>query len=384
MGIFICPRCGNRDERYIGYHNGVPYCRLCISFQGREASRDHSVSQGISLHLDYPLSLKQKEVSDKVVDAVSKHKNVFIHAVTGAGKTELVYRSMEYVLKRGGHVGFATPRKDVVIDLLPRIQKAFPDAEVVSVYGEHTSKIVGDILVLTTHQLYRYPGYFDLLIVDEIDAFPYRDNDLLHAFFRRSLRGNYILLSATPTKEDLENVKQDNGIVVTLFERYHHGKLPLPEFVVSTAILMKFRCLLLLQRLVHQGKPVFVFAPTIEEGESLFRFLNLFVKNGSFVCSKSINRSLDIERFKFGELDYLVTTSILERGVTVRNLQVIVYHSDHSVYQQATLVQIAGRVGRKADARDGNVYFIGEEMNQSIQGSIEEIRHYNQEADHNE
>lgn len=383
MGIFICPRCGNRDERYIGYRNGVPYCRLCISFQGREAECDHSVKEGIRLHLDYPLSAKQKEVSDKVLKAISEHKNVFIHAVTGAGKTELVYHSMEYVLKKKGHVGFATPRKDVVIDLFPRIQNAFPEADVVSVYGEHTTRIVGDIIVLTTHQLYRYPRYFDLLIVDEIDAFPYRDNELLHSFFRRSLRGNYILLSATPTKDDLENVKKDNGIVVSLFERYHHGKLPLPEFVSSTQLTMKIRCLWLLRRLVRQDKPVFVFAPTIEEGESLFRFLNMFVRNGSFVCSQSINRSVDIERFKFGELDYLVTTSILERGVTVRNLQVIVYHCDHAVYQQATLVQIAGRVGRKADAREGNVYFIGEEMNESVKGSIEEIRHYNKEANQN-
>lgn len=380
MDIFVCPRCGNKDEKYIGYKNGKPYCRLCISFQGKEAKNDYEISDNISLCLSYPLSDKQKEVSDKVKEAISKGQNAFIHAVTGAGKTELVYHSMEYVLKRKGHVGFATPRKDVVIDLLPRIKTAFPDANVISVYGEHTSKINGDVICLTTHQLYRYPNYFDLLIVDEIDAFPYKGNELLHSFFRRSLRGNYILLSATPTKEDLDEVRKDNGIVVTLFERYHHGKLPTPEFISSNEFMMKYKCLKLLGNLLKRKKPVFVFTPTIEIGKNLFSFLSVFYFNGSFVCSESRNRAIDIERFKEGELDYLVTTSILERGVTVKDLQVIVYKADDSIYNSATLIQIAGRVGRKIGATGGRVYFIGEEMNEAIVTSIDEINRYNKEA----
>lgn len=377
MGDFVCPKCGNRDGKYIGFKNGKPYCRLCVSFQGREADRDFPVKDGISLELSYPLSEKQQKVSDEVVKAISEEKNVFIHAVTGAGKTELVYKAMEMVLKKHGHVGFATPRKDVVIDLLPRIQDAFPMARVIAVYGEHTDRIEGDVICLTTHQLYRYPRYFDLLIVDEIDAFPYKDNELLHSFFRRCLRGNYILLSATPTKEDLENVRKDNGIVVTLFERYHKSPLPLPEFVFSRKLFMKYRCLMLLSSLLRWNKPVFVFAPTIASGMDLFAFLSKFVSRGSFVSSQSVNRKIDIERFKMGELDYLVTTSILERGVTVRNLQVIVYEADDDIYNQATLVQIAGRVGRKIGATDGKVYFLGEENTRAVQGAIDEIKKYN-------
>lgn len=380
MDIFICPRCGNKDERYIGYKNGKPYCRLCISFQGKEADINYKIKDNIALNLSYPLSEKQQNVSDAVKNAIANKQNVFIHAVTGAGKTELVYQSMEYVLKNKGHVGFATPRKDVVIDLLPRIKSAFPSCDVIAVYGEHSSKICGDIICLTTHQLYRYPNFFDLLIVDEIDAFPYKGNELLHSFFKRSLKGNYILLSATPTKEDLDKVKKDNGIVVTLFERYHHGKLPVPEFISSNEFLMRYRCLRLLTSLINKQKPVFVFAPTISIGQDLFSFLSMFVSNGSFVCSESPNREVDIERFKNGDLDYLVTTSILERGVTVKDLQVIVYKADDDIYNSATLVQIAGRVGRKIGATKGKVYFIGEEMNEAVINSIEEINRYNREV----
>lgn len=66
---------------------------------------------------------------------------------------------MEKALNEGKTVGFATPRKDVVIDLKPRISSAFPNASVISVYGNHSYKLEADIIVLTTHQLFRYKNY---------------------------------------------------------------------------------------------------------------------------------------------------------------------------------------------------------------------------------
>lgn len=381
MGLdFECPRCHNRDEKYIGFRNGIPYCRLCLPFQGKEAKEMKKRNFKFALRLDYPLSDNQEKVSQSVLEAVKEKKNVFIHAVTGAGKTELVYHSMLYVLNQGGNVGFATPRKDVVIDLEPRIRHAFPKAKIISVYGGHNSILEGDIICLTTHQLYRYPKYFDLLIVDEIDAFPYKGNDLLVSFFRRSVRGNYILLSATPTKEDLEEIKKDNGIVVELFERYHKHPLPVPVAKKVTPLTSYMVCLNYLRRFYFANKPAFVFAPTIEEGVNLFRFLNMFLSEGAFVSSEEEMRKIRIERFKNRKLRYLVTTSILERGVTVKNLQVIVFDAGHPLYYSATLVQIAGRAGRKIDATEGEVIFLYKNESKEIHRAIQEIEMYNRKA----
>lgn len=374
--LFICPRCGNSDPRYIGYKNGMPYCRACIGFQGRKANIGFCVNRNVSLELKYPLSKKQKEISDSVVYALSCRKNVLIHAVTGAGKTELVYRAMEETLKKGGHVGFATPRKDVVIDLLPRIEEAFPKARVIAVYGEHNSKLEGDIITLTTHQLYRYESFFDLLILDEIDAFPYKGSVVLESFFRKSIRGNYVLLSATPSKEDIEKIKKDNGVILSLYERYHHAPLPEPIIRQVSWLSSYYTVYRLLKELLDENKPVFVFVPTIAIGYRLYCFLKLFLQDGSFVSSEESTRRIDIEKFKNGDLKYLVTTSILERGVTVRNLQVIVYNADHELYDSAALVQIAGRVGRKIDAKTGNVYFLGEEVTDQMKKAKEEIHEW--------
>ncbi len=377
MEDFVCPRCGNSDKASIGYFNGKPYCRLCLAFCGKSADPVYQPNKNAKLVLKYPLSEKQQGISDAVLENVREGRNVLIHAVTGAGKTELVYAAIEYVLSKGGHVGFATPRKDVVVDLLPRFEESFENATMTAVYGDHSSNLNADIILLTTHQLYRYESYFDLLVLDEIDAFPYKGDKLLNSFFRKSVRGTYVLLSATPSDEDIESVKNDNGVVLTLFERYHGGKLPVPEFIKTSKITMLVRCSLLLKTLLDEGKQVFLFTPTIEQGKKIGKIILPLFSGGAVVSSKEKDRSVLIAKFKNKDLRYLITTSILERGVTVRNLQVIVYDASSPIYTSAALVQIAGRVGRKIDCKDGKVYFLAEEENDAVKDSIEEIKRYN-------
>jgi competence protein ComFA len=238
----------------------------------------------------------------------------------------------------------------------------------------------GDIVVLTTHQLYRYDDYFDLLILDEIDAFPFRDNEMLQTFFRHSVRGHYVLLSATPSRQDLAAIKKDNGEVVELFERYHHHPLPVPEYVSINPLTGYAKVLWALRQFRKAGKPVFIFTPTIALGKELYRFLHLFFTDGRFVSSEEEERKVDIARFKEQGFSYLVTTSILERGVTVKDLQVIVYEADHDLYTAASLVQISGRVGRKLGATGGQVLLMAQEENETIKEAIESIQAYNQKA----
>ena len=70
---------------------------------------------------------------------------------------------------------------------------------------------------------------------------------------------------------------------------------------------------------------------------------------------------------------YLVSTAVLERGVTIKDVQVIIFHAHHQIYDSATLIQIAGRVGRKKDATEGEVIFIAKENTKHMQGAVSEI-----------
>lgn len=55
--------------------------------------------------------------------------------------------------------------------------------------------------------------------------------------------------------------------------------------------------------------------------------------------------------------DILITTTILERGVTFDAVSVIVYGANHRVFTSSTLVQIAGRVDRRQEFNYGEVLF---------------------------
>ena len=374
---YICPRCGNKDQRYVGYLNGQPYCRFCITMKGKQADKKGKGQGSVVLKLDYSLSKDQKALSEKLVANYKNKIDTLVNAVCGAGKTELIYAVMAYCLSLGKTVAFAVPRRDVVIELSQRIHMVFPNNSIVSVYGGHTEKLVADIVVLTTHQLYRYERFFDLIILDEIDAFPFKNNELLRSMFFRATRGGIIMMSATPSKDVLEYFNQNNRAILELNTRFHKHPLPVPIVIKRIGYLKIPYVVLQLKQFIKEGKKVFVFAPTISRCMFVFNLLKIFVKNGTFIHSKCKDRSQKISKFKQGGYDYMVTTAVLERGVTFKDLQVIIYDADNELYDSQTLIQISGRVGRKIDAPEGKVLFLVNKRTVEIDEAISTIENKN-------
>ena len=105
--------------------------------------------------------------------------------------------------------------------------------------------------------------------------------------------------------------------------------------------------------------------------------IKILVKNGTFVHSKCKVRTQKIKKFKNGEYDYLVTTAVLERGVTFKDLQVIIYDADSEIYDSQALIQISGRVGRKIDAPEGEVIFLVNKRTDQITQAITTIENKN-------
>ena len=371
---FVCPVCGNSDPHAIGIKNGVTYCRKCISFRGESIYISNAIPSKGKITLTYDLSLEQKELSNQLVYNYKHNINSLVYAVCGSGKTEIVLSLISYALQCGDTVGFAIPRRDVVKEIAIRLKEIFKSNSVVTVYGGHTKKLKADIVCLTTHQLFRYDNYFNLLIMDEIDAFPYNGNYVLESLFKRSLKGSYVLMSATPPKHIVKEFKKPGYAILRLDTRFHRHPLPVP-IIYEKQKPFDFFCLFKnLKKFQKAHKPVFIFCPTIEECEITYFLLSLFFKNGNFVHSKRKKRPEIIDDFRAKKYWYLVTTSVLERGVTVKDLQVIVYHSQHMIYNCATLVQIAGRAGRKIDAPEGEVIYIGKIATQAMYDSIEQIK----------
>ena len=378
INSFVCPICGNNDIHSIGCLNGKPYCRRCISFRGEEVENKPSYPKKAHIHLEYELSPEQKELSDKLVENYKKGIDSLVFAVCGSGKTEISLQIMQYVIRCGEKAAFALPRRDVAIELYNRLKEIFTKNKVVCLYGGHTKDKEGDIVVLTTHQLYRYKHYFSLIVLDEIDAFPFKDDPILHNMFFQSLCGHYVMMSATPSKEVLEHFKGKDKDILYLSKRFHNHPLPVPK-ILCTSLLKQYVFLVKKLRLfIKNGKQVFVFAPTIEKCEQIYRIISFFIKGGNYVHSKRENRKEIIDAFRNKMFMYLVTTSVLERGVTVRNLQVIIMQTDHKIYEKGTLVQISGRVGRKKDAPDGEVIYLAKRITKDMLESISDIRKSNE------
>lgn len=96
------------------------------------------------------------------------------------GKTEILFAAIYDSLKAGKRVCVATPRTDVVLELYPRFQQVFQKITIHALYGgaENNAEFAQLVLV-TTHQLYRFENAFDVMIVDEADAFPYTYDEAL-------------------------------------------------------------------------------------------------------------------------------------------------------------------------------------------------------------
>lgn len=344
---------------------------------GKKAEEHHIDPGAVVLKLGYPLSDDQKRISDAVVDNWKHKKDTLINAVCGAGKTELVYHVIATCLSQGKNVAFAVPRRDVVIELYYRIKEVFPSNTVIPLYGGHTDKLEADIVVLTTHQMYRYEDYFDLIILDEIDAFPFKGDQLLSKMFFRAVRGNIVMMSATPPKDALDYFSRENSAILELNTRFHRHPLPVPEVVKKIGYL-KFPWLFeKLKQFFLEDKVVFIFTPTIDKCEFVYKILSLKLKNGTFVHSKCKDRTKKIQDFKEGKYKFLVTTAVLERGVTFKNLQVIIFDADNSIYDSQALIQISGRVGRKIDAPEGEVIFLVNKDTDEIKKAIGTIKSKN-------
>ena len=296
----------------------------------------------------------------------------------GSGKTEIVMKVISECINSGKKVGFGVPRRDVVQEIGLRFKKVFAENKIVTLYGGHTSDLYGDLICLTTHQLFRFNSYFDLLIMDEVDAYPFKGNDLLESLCERSLKGKLIIMSATLTKDDATKIFKRNFDILELFVRYHRHPLPVPKIIKSNKVTLFLLLIRLIKKYIKNEKQVFIFTPTIEICEKTYGFLKLFIRRGDCVHSKKEKRNTVISDFRNHKINYLVTTAVLERGVTVKDVQVIILFANHEIYDEGSLIQISGRVGRKADAANGDVIYLCSEITKDMISSIENIKKSNE------
>lgn len=378
----VCHRCQNRNQDLFFLYQGHWYCRKCLDFGPLEAGQwprkpklSHKTWTGHP-KLEFELMPFQKEASTKALDALKRGKDVLVYAAAGAGKTEISMESICWYLARGKKVCFAISRRQVVMEIAKRLAQSFPDLDVIPVCEGYTKVTDADLIVCTTHQLYRYPFCFDLLILDELDAFPYAGNEVLEAIAAQSCTGQKMLLSATPDEKSLQAIEQGKMEMVNLFKRPHEKPLCVPKVIRAGKFLMVLHILANCRRFIRQNKQVLLFVPRIADTTWMKLVVSIFFRC-EVIHSKSADKDEIMARFHEKKTMVLICTTLLERGITVPSVQVIVYRADHPVFTKASLIQIFGRAGRSFKDPEGEGIALVSTVSKNLQECIRQLRYMN-------
>lgn len=396
-GAYVCFRCGSViDQKLWRLSEDVLYCRACIQLgRLRSDQKLYAIAQQDFegqevLNWKGTLTSYQQEVSDGLIQSVKENQNALVHAVTGAGKTEMMYQVVANSIKNGKAVCIATPRIDVCIELYRRMKEDF-SCPISLLHGESDPYFRTPLVIATTHQLLKFHKAFDLLIIDEVDAFPYVDNPVLYKAAQNAIKkeGNTLYLTATSTDELDKKVKKKEVSRYSLPRRFHGNPLVVPEIKWVSKIRQKIEkgkiphdLLQLIKQQRQTTYPLLLFVSEIELGKQLKDILTKYFSKEKlgFVSSKTEDRLRIVEEFRNREVSILVSTTILERGVTFPLVDVFVIESNHRLFTKSTLVQISGRVGRSKERPTGQLLFLADGITKAMKNAVKEIKEMNQEA----
>ena len=397
-GRYQCFRCGSLiDQKLWKLSEEVLYCRACIQLgRIRSDQKLYAIAQQNFegqevLNWKGTLTSYQQEVSEGLIQAVKAGKHALVHAVTGAGKTEMMYQVVATAIKAGKAACIAAPRIDVCIELYGRMKKDF-SCPISLLHGESEPYFRTPLVIATTHQLLKFYQAFDLLIIDEVDAFPYYvDNPILYKAAQNAIKkeGNTLYLTATSTDELDKKVKKKEIIRYSLPRRFHGNPLVVPEIKWVSKIREKiekgripYQLLQLIKKQRQTHYPLLIFVSEIELGQQFTENLKKYFPKETvgFVSSQTTDRLRMVEEFRNKAITMLVSTTILERGVTFPLVDVFVLESNHKLFTKSALVQISGRVGRSKERPTGKLLFLSDGITREMKKAIKEIKEMNQEA----
>ena len=373
-----CPRCSNEDPRYFYKGRQGYYCRKCVRFkrillEDVLAPKEYEIEKEAGeARLSYKLT-PQQEVIAQACLAYVRDFDVLLWCVTGAGKTELTIKSISAFLKEGCKVAYAISRREVVLELSGRFKKIFPFAKVVTLCEGFSYPDTGDLIVCTTHQLYRFPKTFDLLILDEVDAFPFKGDEVLNNIALNSVKGHIIYSTATIDPKTSELIKRRPTKILRLTKRPHGYPLIVPKIIYGPKIVNLVKLYFYLKRSDQQ---VIVFAKSKEETFKIYSYFKYFLSI-TYVYSDLKERSEHIKAFKDKRYQFLVATTVMERGITIKGVNVVIVDHLKGVFDKASIIQMAGRVGRSFEMPSGEVLVLANHYDKELKSAIKEIKDAN-------
>lgn len=275
----------------------------------------------------------------------------------GFGKTEVAMRAAFKAVLSGKQVAYLAPTTILVkqqYEEFTKRMKEFPvDIDYLS--RERTEKEVNDIkrrlksgeidIIIGTHKLLGKDIQFkDLgfLIVDEEHRFGVKDKEKIK-FIKKQI--DVLSMSATPIPRTLYMSISGIRDISVLYDPPQNRKSIQTYLLEYDTNLIKE---IILKEIGRHGQ-VFFIHNRVENIDfvtnelcKMFPDLSIKYAHGK-MSAKEVSKIL--EEFKYGKIDILVTTTILESGIDIQNANTIII-TEADKFGLAQLYQLRGRVGR--------------------------------------
>ena len=338
-----------------------------ISFE-----KESGLARDLARQLPFELTKAQARVVKEIVADMRSPRpmNRLLQGDVGCGKTIVALFAALLAIDNGYQVAFMAPTELLAEQHFRTIQ-AYLGATPVNtrlLIGGQRRKLREDVLedirsgkaniVLGTHALIEENVQFAKLgfvIIDEQHRFGVVQRAELR---EKGTTPDVLVMTATPIPRTLSMTLYGDLDISVIDE------LPLNRKPVRTAVRMenqKDRVYGFLKEEVRRGRQAYIVFPLIEVSEKvdlkaatkefehlrdeLFAGFRLELLHGRM---KSAEKDEVMHRFKLGEIQILVTTTVIEVGIDVPNATLMIVENAER-FGLAQLHQLRGRVGRGAD-----------------------------------
>lgn len=288
----------------------------------------------------------------------------------GSGKTILAFLAMILTVENGYQAALMVPTEVLANQHFEAFTKLLKEQKITGcnpvlltgsttakekrrIYGEITSgeanAIIGTHALIQEKVVYANLG---LVITDEQHRFGVKQREAL------TTRGNVphvLVMSATPIPRTLAIIVYGD-LDISVIDELPAMRLPIKNCVVGTSYRPKAYSFI--EKQIRQGRQAYIICPMVEEsegadGENVTDYtacireifpadITIGMLHGKM---KPKEKNIIMEQFASGEIQILVSTTVVEVGVNVPNATVMMVENAER-FGLAQLHQLRGRVGR--------------------------------------
>ena len=210
-------------------------------------------------------------------------------------------------------------------------------------------------VIIGTHALLEESVEFcnlGLVVTDEQHRFGVRQREILNT---KGKNPDVLVMSATPIPRTLALILYGD-LDISIINELPPGRQKIDTFAVTTG--MEGRVNQVIEKQILEGRQCYIVCPLVEETEEIDakavieladKYKNEIFKNYrvEYIYGKMKPKEKDeiMTKFKNGEIDILISTTVIEVGVDVPNANIMVIENAER-FGLATLHQLRGRVGR--------------------------------------